>query len=425
MSDVDTDPVAGATGDDVVAARTEGPTATGTVIGRSRRRRLFLGQTAIDFWGRRRFWYGLSLVLVAITAGSLLGRGLSLGIDFEGGVAWDVPAAEFTIDDARRVLADNAISADGAKLQERSSDSGSIVKVQVADQPEDVRVAVQTDMAAAAGVELAEVSVSSVSSTWGWEITKQALWALGVFLGLIALYISFRFEWRMAVASMAAMIHDIVVSIGVYSVFQFEVTPATVIAFLTILGYSLYDSIVVFDKMGENERRMATAGLSAADLVNVSTNQVLLRSLNTTIASALPVLSLLLIGAGLLGQITLREFAIALLVGMVTGAYSSLFVATPLLGWLKAKEPQFVSRRAGEDRHLVGDQLRALVISGVGSVRAPAGRRRSERAASSVADTGLDGPAGTGSGGARVVATQVPAERLLSHPPRPRKKKRH
>ena len=135
------------------------------------------------------------------------------------------------------------------------------------------------------------------------------------------------------------MIHDVVVSVGIYSVFGFEVTPATVIAFLTVLGYSLYDTIVVFDRIRENERRVAAAGLTAGDLVNVSTNQVLLRSMNTTMSSALPVISLLLIGAGLFGQVTLREFAIALLVGMLTGAYSSIFVASPLLGWLKRRSP--------------------------------------------------------------------------------------
>ena len=141
----------------------------------------------------------------------------------------------------------------------------------------------------------------------------------------------------MAVSALLAMVHDIVIAVGIYSVFGFVVTPATVIAFLTILGYSLYDTIVVFDRIKENERRLAAGGLSAADVVNVSVNQVLLRSLNTSIAALLPVLSLLLIGAGLLGQVTLQEFALALFVGMFTGAYSSLFIAAPLLGWFKSR----------------------------------------------------------------------------------------
>lgn len=388
-------------------------------IARRPLRRLFLGQTAVDFWGRRRFWYVLSGVFVAITILSLATRELSLGIDFEGGVAWDVPAAELTVDEARAVLSDNGIDADNAKIQERRSDSGAIIKVQVGDQPNDVRSVVQTALAEAAGVEAQDVSISSVSSTWGWEITKQAIIALGVFLALIAVYISLRFEWEMAVASLVAMVHDVVISVGIYSVFGFEVTPATVIAFLTILGYSLYDSIVVFDKVKENERRIAAAGLSAADLVNISTNQVLLRSLTTTLSSALPVLSLLLIGAGLLGQVTLREFAIALLVGMLTGAYSSLFVATPLLGWLKSRSPELRRRRA--QAHLVDEELRSVVVSGLAGVRTSARRRgRREPVVDAVSNSG----ATTAAAAPRPAKPEPAPDVLLSHPPRPRKKKR-
>ena len=213
--------------------------------------------------------------------------------------------------------------------------------------------------------------MASVSASWGEEITRKAVWALVVFLVLIALYISLRFEWRMALTALLAMIHDVAISVGIYSVFGFEVTPATVVAFLTVLGYSLYDSIVVFDRIRDNERRIAAAGLSAGDLINVSTNQVLLRSINTTLASALPVASLLLVGAGLFGQVTLREFAIALLVGMLTGAYSSIFVAAPLLGWLKGRSRGV--RRPGTG-HLVGEDLR-----GRGRRRARRRARRSRR----------------------------------------------
>ncbi len=400
------------------------PTSTGAPgagtnvvpIARGAWRRLLLGQTAIDFWGRRMWSLGLSLLLIVITIVSLFAQGLALGIDFEGGVAWDVPADNFSVDEARDVLSDNGIEADNAKIQERQSDSGSIIKVQVEDQPEEVRIEIQEALAEAAGVEPEDVSVASVSSTWGWEITKKAIIALVVFILLIAIYISFRFEWAMAVASIIAMFHDIVVSVGIYSVFRFEVTPATVIAFLTILGYSLYDSIVVFDRMRENERRIATAGLSAADLVNVSTNQVLLRSLTTTMSSALPVMALLFIGAGLLGQVTLREFAIALLVGMITGAYSSLFVATPILGWLKGRSNVFRKRTGGKDDHLVDVELRNVVVSGVTGLRSS--RRRPTAASASTASG--EGPADE----RPVTASAPPVDALLSHPPRPRKKKK-
>jgi len=386
-------------------------------------RKLILAQTAIDFWGKRRVWLLVSTALLVVTGVSFATRGLVLGIDFEGGVAWDVPAGQLSVDDARQILSDNGLESDTAKIQERNSDSGDIIKVQVEDQPEGVRVQLQEAFATAAGVDPAEVSVASVSATWGEEITNKAVTALIVFLLIIAVYISLRFEWRMALTAILAMIHDVLVSVGIYSVFGFEVTPATVIAFLTVLGYSLYDSIVVFDRIRDNERRVAASGMTAGDLINISTNQVLLRSINTTLSSALPVISLLLIGAGLFGQVTLREFAIALLVGMLTGAYSSIFVASPLLGWLKARSETFKGRGSSPGDHLTGEDLRAVVIAGPGGVRSVSGRRR--RAATAlVADAPTDPAAAAAPATPRPHVASAPADRLLSHPPRPRKKKR-
>jgi preprotein translocase subunit SecF len=390
-----------------------------THVATSRWGRLVLGQTAIDFWGRRWVGFGLSLALIVLSIISLSVKGLNLGLDFTGGVAWDVPARDLTVGDARSILDDNGIDGSEATIQQRSSDSGDIIKVQVDDQPAEVRSQLQEAFAKAAGVSVNDVSVSSVSSRWGWEITKKAIWALAIFLGLIALFISIRFEWRMALSAILAMIHDVLISVGIYSVFGFVVTPATVIAFLTILGYSLYDTIVVFDRIKENERRFVAAGLSAADVVNVSVNQVLLRSLNTSIAAMLPVLSLLLIGAGLLGQVTLQEFALALFVGMLTGAYSSLFVAAPILGWLKSRSPQFARRHADARARLVGDELRTVVVRGSVSARPASGRRRGAAATVAVADGISEAPAAT----VIPAATASPAQ-LLSHPPRPRKKKK-
>ena len=392
-----------------------------THVATTRWGRLVLGQTAIDFWGRRWWGFGLSLALIVISVISLSVRGLNLGLDFTGGVAWDVPAAQLSVDDARSVLDDNGIDGSEATIQERSSDSGDIIKVQVDDQPAEVRSQLQEAFAKAAGVPANDVSVSSVSSRWGWEITKKAISALVIFLGLIALFISIRFEWRMALSAILAMIHDVLIAVGIYSVFGFVVTPATVIAFLTILGYSLYDTIVVFDRIKENERRFVASGLSAADVVNVSVNQVLLRSLNTSVAAMLPVLSLLLIGAGLLGQVTLQEFALALLVGMFTGAYSSLFVAAPLLGWFKSSSPQFARRHADARARLVGDELRAVVVRGTASARPAPGRRRTAPATATA--TAAEGVTEAPAAAVIPTASASPAQ-LLSHPPRPRKKKR-
>jgi preprotein translocase subunit SecF len=386
-------------------------------------RRLLLGQTAVDFWGRRRVGMFFSLALILISIVSLTTRGLNLGIDFVGGVAYDVPAGEVSPENLRAVLDDQGLQGSDAKVEERQSSSGDIIKVTIGDQPADVRVAVQEALAARAGVDPADVSVASVSSSWGEQITEKAIIALIVFILLIAVVISIRFEWRMAVAAILAMLHDVLISAGIYSVFGFEVTPPTVIAFLTILGYSLYDTIVVFDRVKENERRVVAAGLSAADLVNVSSNQVLLRSLNTSISAVLPVISLLVIGSWMLGQVTLQEFAIALLIGMLTGAYSSIFVATPVLGMLKGRGNNKIPHDNAD--HLTGESLRTVVVRGVGVLTPASGRRRRGTSRAPAPATAASESSGTPSTRSSPVATDATTEQLLSHPARPRKKKRH
>ena len=180
-----------------------------------------------------------------------------------------------------------------------------------------------------------------MSPTWGEQITRKALRALLVFFLLITIYISIRFEWKMAVASLIAVLHDVLISVGIYSIFGFEVTPATVIAFLTILGFSLYDTIVVFDKVHENTRKLVTTRASYGDIVNLSMNQVLMRSINTSLAAVLPVISLLVVGVWLMGAIALQDFALALLVGLLAGSYSSIFIATPILAVLKGREARY------------------------------------------------------------------------------------
>jgi preprotein translocase subunit SecF len=320
--------------------------------------RLLNSQTAIDFYGRRWKGFAVSALLILVTVGSLLFQGLNLGIDFTGGVSWDVPATNgFTVEDAEDVLAENGLTTEGARLQERSSDSLEFVKVQVGDQPAEVGTELRAAFADAAGVDVDEVNVSLVSASWGGEVTESAVRALVIFFVLVVIYLSFRFEWRMALAALVAMLHDIVIAVGIYSLFQFIVTPPTVIAFLTILGYSLYDTVVVFDRVKENEARFAALKPPYPDVLNVSMNQVLMRSLNTSISSVMPVLSMLVVGAWLLGQATLAEFALALLIGMVVGTYSSIIVAVPLLGLLKANSDAWAGsqHRAGRRRGAARD----------------------------------------------------------------------
>jgi preprotein translocase subunit SecF len=246
------------------------------------------------------------------------------------------------------------------------------------------------------------VSVAAVSSSWGRSITEKAVRALLVFFLLVSLYIAWRFEWKMALAAIAAMAHDVLISVGIYAVLRFEVTPATVVAFLTILGYSLYDTVVVFDKVRENIDRFASSRISMGNIVNVSSNQVLARSLNTTLSSALPVISLLVVGSVIMGATSLKEFAIALLVGMITGTYSSIFIATPLYAQFKNREPKYASV-AGQVAK--GAEMAALFEHST--------TRAAQKAAAGEADVTRESQ-----------VRKNTASNVLTHPPRPRKRRR-
>jgi preprotein translocase subunit SecF len=368
--------------------------------------RLYHGETTFDFVRMRRYGFALSGALLLMTVISLSTRGLNLGLDFEGGVSWEVPAANgLDSASARSILETNGIVGKEAKIQTlRSPEGGARLRIQVGAQDDAKQQAVRQAFADKAQVDIQEVAVNQVSATWGTEITKKARNALIVFLIILTIYISFRFEWRMAIAAIVAMIHDVGISIGVYSLFGFEVTPATVIAFLTILGFSLYDTIVVFDKVHENSRRLITNRMTYRDVINLSMNQVLMRSLNTSLAAVLPVLSLLVIGSELLGAVALQEFALALLVGLITGSYSSIFIATPVLAMLK-KEDRLVkaaSKRAASRAPDAPPRRRAAVAEGV------------------VADDAeLAGARPSGG-----LSTTVRPSTGLNHPPRPRKKRR-
>ncbi len=372
--------------------------------------RLYRGETTVDFYGRRKIGFALSLFVGVITIVSLLSQGLNLGIDFKGGVAWEVPSTQsFGLDDAKDVLTTNEIDPKDAKIQTLTSGSDKRVRIQVGDQAPEKITTLKEAFAAKADVDADQISVAAVSSTWGRSITEKAIRALVVFFALVSLFIAFRFEWKMAIAAIVAMVHDVLVSVGVYSLLGLEVTPATVVAFLTILGFSLYDTIVVFDKVQENDERFKTTRASYGDIINVSMNQVLMRSLNTSIAAILPVLSLLLLGSLVMGAIALQEFAVALLVGLTTGAYSSIYIATPLFGLLKEREARFVGLRG---QRALGEEMTRLIVTGAASGRrATLQRSEATRDSEAVSRTSSDQDSMT-------VAT------VLSHPPRPRKKGR-
>lgn len=369
--------------------------------------RLYRGETTFDFIGRRVIGFAISLIIVLSGAVSLLVQGLELGIDFRGGVAWEVPAGTLTDTDARAVLDANGVESANAKIQFLTGSELQVMRVQVGDQPEETRLAVQKSFAELAKVEPQEVSVASVSSSWGRSITEKAVRALIVFFVIVSLYISWRLEWKMAITAIVAMVHDVLLSVGVYSIFGFEVTPATVVAFLTILGYSLYDTVVVFDRVQENGTKFASSRQSFANIANVSTNEVLARSLNTTLSSALPVVSLLVVGSFVLGAKSLEEFAVALLVGMLAGTYSSIFVAVPLLDLLKRNEPKY---RQFRGQVATGQAMAELMGNGESSKRSAAYSSASDKS-----DASSD---------AEAINVAKRASALLTHPPRPRKKRR-
>jgi preprotein translocase subunit SecF len=298
---------------------------------------LYHERTHFDFLHRKWRWALLSgIVLLAGLLGFVF-NGLNLGIDFTGGTVWEFTAKESPSSGAvRGVVVDQGVNE--PKIQIVGSTG---VRVQGEDLPAAKQQAITDALAKYGGIKASEVSVSDVGPTWGDQVSEKALRALVIFFLVIALYLSIRFTIKMAAGAIAAVIHDILVTIGVYAITGFEVTPATVIAFLTILGFSLYDTVVVFDKIKENERLVGTVpDLTYTDMANQSLNQVLMRSLNTSFVALLPVASLLVVGVWIYGALALRDFGLALFVGLLTGAYSSIFVATPILAWLKEREPK-------------------------------------------------------------------------------------
>jgi preprotein translocase subunit SecF len=315
-------------------------------------------RTNFDFASRPWRWAILSGTVILIALIAMFTRGLNLGIDFEGGTSWQgsVKGKSASVSDVRNIVKPFGLG--DAKIQTLKGDSGTSVRVESKNVNPNDEDKVTDALAKYGGVTRADVSVSTVGPTFGDQVRNNAVKALVVFFILIAIYLSVRFEWKMAAAAIVAVIHDIIVTVGVYALTGFEVTPATVVAFLTILGFSLYDTVVVFDKVKENVSTIGTVrGDSYTKMVNRSMNQVLMRSLSTSFVAVLPVASLLFVGSGLFGAIALRDFALALFVGLITGAYSSIFVATPLLSWWKEREPRYRALRERSAAQLARDEV--------------------------------------------------------------------
>jgi preprotein translocase subunit SecF len=303
---------------------------------------LYTGEVSYDFIGRRRTWYIVSSVLILVALAAVLIRGLDYGIEFKGGADFKVntTVTATTIETMRTALDNSGVP----DLQESTintiGDSQVRVQTRTLDATTEVPK-VRAAIAQAAGTTPDQVAYSLIGASWGGQITQKALLALGVFLVLVTLVIWAYFRnGKMSLAALVALLHDLILTVGIYALVGFTVTPATVIGVLTILGYSLYDTVVVFDKVRENVRDIKSSTTKTySEAANLAVNQVLVRSINTTIIGVLPVAALLFAGAVILGEGPLKDLALALFVGMVSGAYSSIFIATPLLAQLMEREP--------------------------------------------------------------------------------------
>jgi preprotein translocase subunit SecF len=303
--------------------------------------RLYRGEVSWDFIGRRRYWYAASMLVMLIGIGSLAIRGLNPSIDFKGGAEFQGPLNGHSISDVRTAVSSTGITPEVAQTTGSGSSQRFQVQTETLEFPQVQQV--ETAIVNKLGItDRNELDVTTVGSTWGSQITHKAIEGLIVFLIAVIAYLSIRFEWKMALAAIIALIHDLIITAGIYSLSGLQVSPSTVIALLTILGYSLYDTVVVFDKVRENTAGIAGGSkMTFSEAANLGVNQTLVRSINTSVIALLPVIGLIIIGAGLLGAGSLDDLSVALLIGLASGAYSSIFIATPLLCDFKEREPTY------------------------------------------------------------------------------------
>jgi preprotein translocase subunit SecF len=326
---------------------------------------LYEGQVSIDFVGRKWLWYSISGLIVLAAVSGLAFRGFNLGIEFQGGVEYQVAVAkgqatEANVEKIQKAVAREAtdanIPAAGAPVVNSSGTNNIRVQTEPLNNHEADKIS--SAIQDAAGVDREAISIDAIGATWGAQVAQRALLGLVVFLFLVVLFIWAYFrEWKMSVGAIVALIHDLLITVGVYALSGFEVTPATVTGILTILGFSLYDTVVVFDKVRENTKNLARTRQTYAEAANLAVNQTLVRSINTSIVALLPVGALLYVGIVSLGSGALKDLALALFVGMAAGAYSSIFIATPLVVQLKELEPGVRAGDARAMRHRKRDEV--------------------------------------------------------------------
>lgn len=304
--------------------------------------RLHRGEIGYDFVKNRKIWYGLSILITILAIAGLAVRGLNMGIEFQGGAVFNTPKNTSVSVSQAEEYAEEASGHD-AIVQKLGDGS---LRIQVAGIDTGAANEIKSTLADDLKVDSEQINAELVGPSWGEQIANKAWQGLGIFLVLVVIYLAIAFEWRMAVAAFVALIHDITITVGIYALVGFEVTPGTVIGLLTILGYSLYDTVVVFDSLKEQTKDLTKqTRWTYSDVANRSINSTLVRSINTTVVALLPVAGLLFIGGGVLGAGMLNDISLSLFVGLAAGAYSSIFIATPLVADLKEREPAMKALR--------------------------------------------------------------------------------
>jgi preprotein translocase subunit SecF len=318
--------------------------------------RLYTGETSFDFIGKRRRWYSISAIFILLSIGALVIQGLHLGIEFKGGSSYTVNKSGISVEQARTSVASAGIPGE-IIVQKIGNDK---VRIQTGALSSEQSKAVESALTQTFGVTLESIDTQLVGPSWGKEITKKALYGLFAFLLVIMLFLAMAFEPKMAISAIVAVLHDVFITVGIYALVGFDVTPATVIGFLTILGYSLYDTVVVFDKVRENTKSVAAVGkVTYSQAANLAVNQTIVRSANTSLIALLPVGSILFVGAGLLGAGTLKDLSLALFIGLAVGTYSSIFIAPPFLASLREREPamQALAKRVASRGTSAGESV--------------------------------------------------------------------
>ncbi|MEU0121443.1 protein translocase subunit SecF [Streptomyces albidoflavus] len=316
--------------------------------------KLYRGEVGYDFVGKRKFWYAVSILITITAIAGLAVRGLSMGIEFQGGAVFTTPKTSVSAPQAE-TIAEEAAGHD-ALVQELGNGG---LRIQISNVDTEKSDEIRDTLSRELDVAADDINADLVGPSWGSQIANKAWTGLGVFMILVVIYLAIAFEWRMALAALIALIHDITITVGVYALVGFEVTVGTVIGLLTILGYSLYDTVVVFDSLKESSKDATKqTRWTYSEIANRSINATLVRSINTTAVALLPVGALLFIGGGFLGAGMLNDISLSLFVGLAAGAYSSIFIATPLVADFKETEPQMkaLKRRVLAKRAQGGDE---------------------------------------------------------------------